>query len=114
MKRLYSSADSLLLNHLLNLLRNAGIDCRLGNEFLGGGAGELPVLDVWPEIRVADADLAQARRLLEAALGPPPPAPPAWQCPHCGETLEGQFDQCWNCGKSRPGGLHLPHSGLSS
>jgi hypothetical protein len=31
----------------------------------------------------------------------PNPAGP-WSCPGCGETLEGQFTECWNCGAARP------------
>lgn len=23
---------------------------------------------------------------------------PAWRCPNCGETVEGQFQACWKCG----------------
>ena len=25
------------------------------------------------------------------------PPPPSWQCPTCGETLEGHFTACWRC-----------------
>ena len=25
-----------------------------------------------------------------------------WVCARCGERLEGQFAQCWNCGADRP------------
>ena len=25
-----------------------------------------------------------------------------WRCAQCGESLEGQFTECWNCGASRP------------
>ena len=25
----------------------------------------------------------------------------SWKCQSCGETLEPQFDACWNCGASR-------------
>lgn len=24
-----------------------------------------------------------------------------WVCPSCGEVLEGQFTECWQCGESR-------------
>ena len=27
-----------------------------------------------------------------------------WQCSGCGETLEAQFTECWQCGTSREGG----------
>ena len=26
-----------------------------------------------------------------------------WLCPHCGEEIEEQFDQCWKCGTARSG-----------
>ena len=25
-----------------------------------------------------------------------------WTCPRCGERLEGQFTDCWQCGSPRP------------
>ena len=25
-----------------------------------------------------------------------------WTCAHCGESLKGQFTDCWNCGAARP------------
>ncbi|MGH7830408.1 MAG: DUF7577 domain-containing protein, partial [Candidatus Binatia bacterium] len=24
-----------------------------------------------------------------------------WQCRKCGEVIEGQFTDCWNCGSSQ-------------
>lgn len=26
-----------------------------------------------------------------------------WKCPNCGESIEAEFDLCWNCGTSRDG-----------
>ena len=28
-----------------------------------------------------------------------------WQCPNCSETIEKQFDVCWNCGSDRTGAV---------
>jgi ribosomal protein L37AE/L43A len=28
--------------------------------------------------------------------------PPDWTCPECGEQIEGQFTDCWKCGRGRP------------
>ena len=25
-----------------------------------------------------------------------------WTCPDCGERIEPQFTECWNCGASKP------------
>ena len=29
---------------------------------------------------------------------PRPEPGPAWECPKCGEKIEGQFSACWKCG----------------
>jgi hypothetical protein len=26
---------------------------------------------------------------------------PSWKCSKCGETIESQFTECWNCGTGR-------------
>ncbi len=100
MKLLYSTSNTLLVNHVRNLLEVAGIEVTLKNEFLGGGAGDLPPTEAWPELWVEERDYPAAKRVIdemdrEQNL-------PGWRCPNCGERVEGQFDVCWNCGTPRP------------
>ncbi len=104
MKRVYTAQNGLLVSHLRNLLEEAGIGCHVKNEYLGGAAGELPLVEVWPELWVADdADYRRGRALVEEALrADTRPAGPAWTCPTCGESIEGQFTDCWHCGTHRP------------
>ncbi len=102
MKRVHTSQDALLLNHLRNLLETDGIHCLVKNEFLMGGAGDIPVLDTWPELWVEDSDYARAVAIIDTALKQPLPAFSTWSCPGCGERIEGQFDTCWRCGAARP------------
>jgi hypothetical protein len=100
-KRLYGSDDRMLVGHLREVLEAQGIACVVRNEFLGGGAGELPPNECWPELWVVeDADWTRARALVDAQLLPAATEP--WTCPACGETVEGQFAQCWNCGGAAP------------
>ena len=33
---------------------------------------------------------------------PAQPESPPWTCPKCGEAIEPQFTECWNCGASKP------------
>ncbi len=99
MKLLYSSANTLLVNHVHNLLEAAGIDSRIKNEFLSGGAGELPPTEAWPELWVAEEDFARAQEVVDVLRRPE--SLPAWRCPGCGEEVEGQFSACWNCGTAR-------------
>lgn len=98
MKRVYSSPNNLLVHHMRNLLETAGIDCQVRNELLMGGAGDLPVLDVWPELWVDDDLYTRAQELLDThstASGE------HWTCARCGTDCEGQFDRCWQCGTVR-------------
>ena len=102
MKRIFTDVDPVLSGFVESLLENAGIECTVRNQYLGGGVGELPVNECWPEIWVLDdADEAAAAEIIERALEKRATAASAWTCPECGEHLEGQFAQCWKCGVLR-------------
>jgi hypothetical protein len=73
-------------------------------DYLAGGIGELPadICKVWI---VDDRDFDRANEVLQAFLrgeAARAHAHEQWPCPHCGEILEGQFTDCWNCGTPRP------------
>ncbi len=92
----------MLVGHLSRALEDHGIRCTVRNEYLSGGAGDLPPNELWPELWITDErDIEPARRLLQALTEPVAGAAP-WRCPGCGEALEGQFSHCWNCGAERP------------
>ena len=81
-----------------------GIACLVRNRHLAGGVGELPPNEVWPQLWVTDDDdIPAAERLIEELLGLHAEPAPDWRCPRCGETIEGQFAACWNCGAEAPG-----------
>ncbi|RMH73720.1 MAG: DUF2007 domain-containing protein [Gemmatimonadetes bacterium] len=100
MKKVYSSPDSLMIGHLKNVLEANGIPAMLKNEHLPGLAGGVPVNECWIELWIlSDIDLEQAEHIIQTALQHHTKDPlPEWQCPSCGETIEGQFARCWNCG----------------
>ncbi len=99
MKRIYSSHDGLIINHLRNLLGSIDIRCEIKNEVLAGAVGELPPTECRPELWVVeDSQAAKAEEAIKAALSFDEPAGPAWNCPECGERIESQFTQCWQCG----------------
>ncbi len=102
MKQVYRSDDPLLLGFLRQLLEDSGVRCVARNEYLGGGAGQLPLNECWPELWVLDDQTAgTARRLIEEALAAPSGAAEPWRCAACGEQLEAQFALCWRCGAAR-------------
>lgn len=103
MRKVYTSHDIAIVGHVRQVLENQGIHCIVRNDFLLGGAGELPVNETWPEIWVVDdRDSDRARALVDAVVATGNDFGPPWRCPSCGERLEGQFTECWRCGASRP------------
>ena len=97
MKRVYSSYNLVAVHHARNVLEAAGIRAVVRNQFLSSAMGELPPAECQPQLWVLDdADAARAEQLLFAGV----PSGPPWQC-ECGETLGGQFTQCWKCGSYR-------------
>ncbi len=100
-KKFYSSPDTVLINHIKNVLASYGIKSFLKNEFLGGGVGEIPYNECWVELWLSsEKDEAKAHPIL-ADIITEPAKTETWHCTRCGEKLEGQFTHCWQCGESR-------------
>jgi len=96
--RVYVAADRVLVGFLKGVLEDQGIACLVRNEYLGGGIGELPPQECWPELYVLEQrDAEAARQLIAAALPRAPATGARWRCPACGEWLEPQFESCWRC-----------------
>ena len=94
-----------MVGHLKNVLETYGIGCVVKNVYLASAAGEIPPIECWPELWVVDdARFAEARGLLEKTMAPLESVKRSWKCARCGESIEGQFSECWNCGSGRPNG----------
>jgi Putative prokaryotic signal transducing protein len=104
MKRLHSAKDPLMIGHLKNVLAAVGIKCVARNVDLISAAGELPPVECWPELWVVDDEkFGRAKSVLKKTLAPLHSVKKPWACVGCGETIEGQFSECWNCGRDRSG-----------
>ena len=102
MQRVYTSSDPVSAGLVLSVLEAAGIRCLLRNQYLTGALGELPVNECWPQVWVLDeADEPRALRLIAEALPRDGAQGEPWTCADCGERLEAQFQQCWQCGARR-------------
>jgi hypothetical protein len=95
-KRVFSSFNLQIVHHAKNLLAAEGIRAVVRNEILSSAMGELPPAECQAELWVRAADAPRAEQILAGRET----AEPAWTC-GCGETLGGQFTQCWNCGAYR-------------
>ncbi len=101
MKRLVGADNLLIATLWRQMLEAADIRCEVRNRYLNGAVGELPADQVAPQIWLLDErDEPRARVLLDEWQRPSPL--PGWTCARCGERMEGQFFQCWNCGATQP------------
>lgn len=110
MKKIYSARDALQAHFLRHMLEAQGIEAKVLGDILGMAKGELPfTTDTLPAVWVREDDAAAAAAIVEefenrddAPIDPEADETP-WQCPHCNETIEGQFTACWNCQNPRNG-----------
>jgi hypothetical protein len=113
MKRIHSAKDPLMIGHLKNVMATFGIKCVARKLDLISAAGELPPIECWPELWVVDDEkVTRAKRILKKTLAPLASVKKSWVCSGCGENIEGQFSECWNCGHDRFGAK--PGRGLRS
>jgi hypothetical protein len=102
MKKVYTTKDPLMIGHLKNVLATFNIKCITKNYELSSAAGELPPIECWPELWVLDDERhAEAEAILKKTLAPLKSVKKSWHCDGCGEEIEGQFSECWKCGRSR-------------
>jgi hypothetical protein len=88
--------------HLVRgLLENAGIAAVVENDVLSQWVGEI-VGEMLPRVCVLDAKEAARAAEIIAEWQRAEPAAPDWECPKCGEKLDGRFTSCWECGTERP------------
>lgn len=102
MKKVYGCENSLMATRIQSLLEPEGIRSLIKNQNLSGALGELPINECWPEIWIMDdADYDRAMEIVSTVLSDADIATSPWNC-SCGEKIEGQFTECWNCGKEKP------------
>jgi hypothetical protein len=103
-KLIYSARHALDAQLVRGFLASHGVAAEVRGEYLTSGWGELPadVCSVWI---AEDAQFEEADELLRAFLKGTYArryGGEAWKCPSCGESLEGQFTECWRCAAQRP------------
>ena len=71
MKKVYSAKDPLMVAHLKNVLETYGIKCVTRKLDLAIAAGELPLIECWPELWIVDGDRkSEAETILKRTLAP--------------------------------------------
>jgi rubrerythrin len=99
MIKVFEDFDIALVGQYQSVLEASGIATFKKNRFGTSGSGELPFVEVVPQLWVLnDADESRARALISELAEPgEQPQREDWVCPACGTALEAAFTQCWNC-----------------
>ena len=105
LKKIYTARGPGDAHVLHGLLQAAGIASVIrGDDFVPLQGGGLFHMETRPSIWVLDDEhYGDALEIAaEYAAGEPVgSAADTWRCRSCGETVEGQFTECWSCGKAR-------------
>jgi hypothetical protein len=104
MQPLYTARDRIEAQLVHDHLDRHLIRTTILGDYLAGAFGELPA-DLSPSVwLIDDEDLGRARDLIDRFLAEQTASPndgEPWHCPSCGETVEADFDLCWNCARPR-------------
>lgn len=111
MRRVYSSSYIADCDQLRASLSLAGVESMMKNEFGNPvGLSVIGGVDAFaePEVWVDESDYGEAMKIVEdfvkAAKGSDSSNSGLceWQCPNCGEAIEGMMNACWKCETERP------------
>ena len=99
MKRLLQAPNLALATLWADVLTGAGISASVQRAYASSIAGEIPPDQCLPEVWVHDDEQhASAATLMDELRHSPHRH---WLCRGCGESVDGPFEQCWNCGAER-------------
>ena len=103
MIKVFEDFDITLVGHYQSVLESNGIPTYMKNQFGTSGAGELPFIEVIPQLWILNESDAGLAEDLIRELDDPGSREQVqdWQCPECGTRLEAAFTHCWKCSASR-------------
>jgi hypothetical protein len=104
MIKVFEDFNITLVGHYQSVLESNEIATFLKNQFGTSAAGELPFIEVVPQLWVLnDEDEVQAKALIkELQNDEGSDTATAWDCSQCGTPQEPAFTHCWKCSSPRP------------
>jgi rubrerythrin len=104
MIKIFEDFDIALVGHFQSVLESNGITTFMKNQFGTSGAGELPFVEVVPQLWVLnEADVESAKALIKTLQeSGDQEQSQAWRCAECGTPQEAAFTHCWKCSGKRP------------
>ena len=104
MIKVFEDFDVTIVGHYQSVLESNDIATFMKNQFGTSGAGELPFVEVIPQLWVLnEADAERALALIDELHDAGKRIDQqAWQCPECNTPQEAPFTHCWKCTSARP------------
>ena len=100
MKKIDTFNDIVTANIYKAKLESADIEILIKNDYPPGISislgNQLPELWV-----IHDQDLMKAQEIIQQVDQPSQTNQSDWVCKKCGEKLDAQFSECWQCGQLR-------------
>jgi hypothetical protein len=100
-KEVFATRNPIEAHFVRGMLENAGIAALVENDVLSQWVGEI-VGEMLPRVFVLDESQAERAASIIAEWQRAEPEREPWECPHCGEKIDGRFTACWECGTERP------------
>ncbi len=102
MKKLYVSQSLIDVESRKELLDQAEIPCTIKNQRSNMLGGEVPFVELFPELWVLqDKDWDGAKKLLDEWETAKPRETTGWTCRSCGEIHQKEYTTCWKCNQDR-------------
>lgn len=97
MFEVYRDKDSVTVGLYHQLLQQEGIDCLLRN-WSSSHIVEIPIPEMYPNLCVfTSEDYQKARKIITDYQDGGYIRYPDWVCQQCGESVAGNFAECWSC-----------------
>ena len=105
MIKVFENFELSIVGQVQSLLEAHGIHTFLKNEFASGALGELPFVEICPQLFVLKpADVAEANLLIRSLSPDTSSSQPLlpWTCSECSVEVDGELGVCWQCGAEAP------------
>jgi hypothetical protein len=99
--KVFENFDFSRVGQMQSLLEAHGIATFIRNQYGSSVMGEVPFVEVVPQLFVLrDEDYDRALELLRLDL-PADDSRGDWVCPECGVDVDAPLGRCWKCGLGR-------------
>ena len=103
MIKVFEDFDLSRVGQFKSVLEAAGISTLLKNQYMSSVMGEIPFVEVMPELWILeDGDQERAQELIQGLLAHHAEEQPDWICGECGSEVGAAFSNCWKCDAGRP------------